>query len=113
MTVYKILRNAITPFVPICEPDSYSGEETEYCTFVINDAPLVFAEGRPHEIVCQIAMDWYLPKYVDPVEKKYKICASLLRNGFTAPYVQNATDGVGQHYIFEFEYPGGDLYGGN
>lgn len=109
MTVNQALRSAILPLVPICEPDNYDGNASEYCTFVYDDSPEIFADGAPHAIRRLLVLHWYLPRNVDPLEKKRQICRALLDAGFTYPYVQNATDGVGQHFIFECEFADGDV----
>ena len=107
MTVNQILREAILPIVPICEPDDYNGEATEYCTFVYDDSPNVFADGAPAVIVHPVILNWYLPHGVDPIEKKRQICRALHAAGFTYPYVTNVSDSVSQRHTFECEYAGG------
>lgn len=107
MTVNQALRNAILPIVPVCEPDDYSGEAPEYCTFAYDDQATLFADGLPDVIVHAVILNWYLPHGVDPLEKKRQICRSLLAAGFTYPYVTNLSDTVSQRYLFECEYPGG------
>lgn len=107
MTVNQALREAILPLVSVCEPDDYSGDAAEYCTFTYDDQPDVFAEAMPHAIVHQIILNWYLPHGVDPIEKKREICRALCAAGFTYPYVTNLSDSVSQRYAFECDYPGG------
>lgn len=123
MTVNEALRGAILPLVPVCEPDRYDGDAKEYCTFVYDDQPEVFAEGRPHCIRQLVVLNWYAPRDMDPLQKKRQICRALKNAGFTWPYVQNATDGAGyanpftqastntlvQHFIFECEWADGDV----
>lgn len=106
MTVNQALREAILPIVPVCEPDGYSGNATEYCTFTYDDQPDVFADGTPDVIVHAVILNWYLPHGADPLEKKRQICKSLLAAGFTYPYVTNLSDTVSQRYLFECEYAG-------
>ena len=107
MTVNQALRKAILPLVPVCEPDDYYGDATEYCTFVYDDAPDVFADGLPAVITHSVILNWYLPHGIDPIEKKKEICRALWFAGFTYPYVTNVSDSVSQRYTFETECPGG------
>lgn len=107
MTVNEALRAAILPLVPVCEPDIYDGPELEYCTFVYDDSPDVFADGFPGVIVHSVILNWYLPYGVDPIEKKRQICRALYAAGFTYPYVTNVGDGVSQRFTFECDFPGG------
>lgn len=109
MSVNEILRNAVHPIVPVCEPVSYDGEETEYCTFVIDDDPDVFAEGMPSVIRSLVILNWYLPAGVNPLAKKKRLCRALASAGFTYPSVTNASDEGGQHFVFECERADGDV----
>lgn len=111
MTVNQALREAILPLVPVCEPDDYGGDALEYCTFAYDDQPDLFADGTPHVIVHAVILNWYLPKGVDPIEKKREICRALCAAGFTYPYVTNLSDAISQRYSFEFECTEGEQNG--
>lgn len=111
MTVNKLIRDAVLPIVPVCEPNEYDGEAEEYCVFTVDDYPDVYAEGRAHETVHHVILDWYLPKTTDPIARKCEICNALITAGCTSPFVQTASDEIGQHFTLEFEVSGGDLYG--
>ena len=109
MSVNEVLRNAVLPHVPICEPGNYDGEEAEYCTFVIDDEPDVFAEGMPSVIRYPVILNWYLPSGANPLKKKKSLCRALAAAGFTYPSVTNASDEGGQHFVFECELADGDV----
>lgn len=109
MSINEVLRNTILPIVPICEPVSYDGADTEYCTFVIDDEPDIFAEGLPSAIIHQVILNWYLPAGINPLAKKKALCRALASAGFTYPTVTNASDGGGQHFVLECEWAGGDM----
>lgn len=111
MTVNERLIAAVTPLVPVCEPDSYSGTDPEYCVFRYDESPEVFSDGYPGVIVLPIIMDWYLPSGINPIRKKRQLCQAIADAGFTYPYVTNASDGGYQHYVFEFETGSGDNLG--
>jgi len=109
LSINEVLRNTILPIVPVCEPDSYDGDEQEYCTFVIDDDPDVFAEGMPTVNRHLVLLNWYLPTGINPLAKKRSICRALSSAGFTYPHVTNARDGKGQCFVFECEYADGDI----
>lgn len=102
MTVNQALREAILPLVPVCEPDNYGGDATEYCTFVYDDQPTLFADGVPFFIEKKVELNWYLPNGIDPVKKKKQICDAIIAAGFSFPVVSNLSNDVSQYYLFEF-----------
>lgn len=111
MSVNELLRSAVLPIVPVCEPNNYDGPDKEYCVFRFDDSPAVFSDGYPAAIISPVIMDWYLPKNQNPLKKKRQICKAICDAGFTYPYVTNASDENSQHYVFEFELGSGDDLG--
>lgn len=109
MSVNEKLRAAVLPIVPICEPDAYAGEESEYCTFDYAEVPDAFGDDMPQAIRYLVSLHWYLPRGVNPIAKKKQIRKALLVADFTAPTITNASDDDGQHYVFECEYWDGDV----
>ena len=99
---------AVTPIVAVCEPDFYipeSGEEVEeeYCTYAVSAEPMAFGDNAPRCVRAIVTLHWYLPLGVRPNAKRLALCRALRAAGFTYPVVQNATDSVGQHWVFECE----------
>lgn len=109
MSINEVLRNAILPLVPVCEPVEYDGEEAQYCTFLYDDEPSIFADGKPDAMVHLVILNWYLPVGANPIKKKRQICRALFAAGFTYPRITNASDSGGQHFVFECEYVDGDV----
>ena len=109
MSINEMIRNAILPIIPICEPDSYDGDSTEYCTFNYSDFPDILSEGRPDVIRYEVQLHWFLPKGTNPIKKKVKIRQALLSIGATYPSTIPAGDETGQHYVFEFQLVDGDV----
>ena len=85
MTVNQALREAILPLVPVCEPDDYGGDATEYCTFAYDDQPTFYADGVPFWVEKSVELNWYLPNGIDPISKKNKFAMPLLPQVFLSP----------------------------
>lgn len=109
MSINELLRNAVLPIVPICEPETYDGNSEEYCTFNYSEFPDILAEGCPDVIRYEVQLHWFLPKNQNPIKKKVKIRQALLAAGATYPSTIPAGDEAGQHYVFEFQFVDGDV----
>jgi hypothetical protein len=109
MSINTIIRAAITPIVPECVPDQYTGTATEYCTFNYSELPDAFGDDSPHAIRYLVQLHYFLPTGVNPYTKKKQLKNALLNAGFTYPSVTNASDADGQHYALECEYSDGDV----
>lgn len=109
MSINEMIRSAVLPIVPICEPDSYGGDAPEYCTFHYSEFPVVVADGKPDEILYTVMLHWFLPKGINPMKKKTELRRALLKAGFTYPSTINASEKDAQHYVFEFQYADGDV----
>lgn len=109
MSVNRTIKCAIEPIVPVCVPDIYTGNATEYCTFNYTELPANFGDNKPNAIRYLVQVHWLSPSGVNPATKKKKIKNALYDADFTYPVVVNATDADGQHYVFECEYVDGDV----
>ena len=109
MSIDVTIRNAITPIAPIVKPNIYTGSETEYIVFNYSELPTLHADGRPHAIRYLVQVHWYLPLKTNPNTKKKQIKNALHGAGFTYPSTTNASDGEGQHFVFEMEGFDGDI----
>lgn len=108
MSVNEVIMQAVIPIVPVCVPDLYDGTETTYCTFQYSEFPRSFGDGVPHAVLYMVQVHLLLPAGKNPLRIKKQLRQALLRAGFTAPLVENATeDKVLQHYVFECEYAEG------
>lgn len=102
---------AVTAVVPICEPDEFtpeSGEAVpeEWCTYNFGSIPMGWGNNGPRSTRDLVQVHWFLPKGRRPHEKRIALCQALHQAGFTYPSVQNASDSVGQHWVFECEITG-------
>lgn len=109
MSINEMIRNAILPIVPVCEPEIYNGPEEEYCTFTYSEFPDILAEGRPGAIRYEVQLHWFLPNGRNPLQKKVQIRRALLQIGATYPSTISAGDNDGQHYVFEFQLVDGNV----
>lgn len=100
MNIDTTIRNAITPIVPVCVPNVYTGAEVEYCVFNYSEFPAAFADNSPQVIGYSVQVHLFMPLKTNPYAKKAAICAALFAADFTYPQVINATDEDGQHYVF-------------
>lgn len=104
MAVDEKIRAVVEPLVPVCVPGIYTGEAEEYCTFNYTEIPCAFGDNRPHAIRCLVQLHWFLPLKQRPHPTKKALRRALMAvRGFTAPTITDATDGGGQHYVYEFE----------
>ena len=99
------IRAAVEPLVPVCVPDLYTGDETEYCTYNYSELPAAFGDGRPHATRYLVQVHWFLPLKCRPHPKKKELARALgtMQRCAIWPTVENATDDLGQHYVYEFQ----------
>lgn len=109
MSVDATIRTALTPIVPIVKPNVHTGTELEYIVFNYTELPTLHADNHPHAIRYLVQVHWYLPTNANPNTKKKQIKQALLNADFTYPSTTNASDGEGQHFVFEMEYCDGDV----
>ncbi len=104
LSMEEKLRAAVAPLVAELEPDFYTGESEEYCTWNATEIPAGHGDNAPHATRYLVQLHWFLPlkRRPNPKKKQLKQALAAVR-GFAAPTVVNASDKIGQHYVFEFE----------
>ncbi len=107
LSVNELIRAAVLPIVPICEPDQYRGAEREYTTFNYTELAGLVGDDDIEAVVYLVQLHWFIPRGINPLSKKRRLRAALIDAGFTAPEIINDTDEDGQHYVFECQYAGG------
>ena len=106
MAVEEKILAAVTPVVAECVPDLYTGDEEEYCTFHFSEIPDGFGDNRAHAV----RYLWFLPLKRRPQPKKRRLRQALAAvRGFTTPEIVNASDEIGQHYVYEFQAVDGEV----
>lgn len=107
MNVNEAIIAAVTPVVPVCEPDIYRGEAKEYCTFNYTEMPDGFGDDLPTLSRCAVQLHYYCPEGRNSISTRRALRRAILDADFTAPEIVNASDKDGQHFVFEFEVLGG------
>lgn len=110
--IEEIIRTAITPIVSVCRPNLVpdpAQHETEYVSFSFSETPVLFGDDEPVAFKYRVTLHYVCPAEQNPYEKKKQIRSALVVAGFTSPYITNASDADGQHYVFESEYVDGDV----
>jgi hypothetical protein len=100
---------AVTPVVPICVPDLYTGAEKTYCTYNFTEIPAAFGDDTAHAVRYLIQLHLFLPPETNPAALKRSLRRAILAAGFTAPTITPNNDEISQDYVFEFEDAGGDV----
>lgn len=112
MTTGQRIIQAVTPVVPICQADLYTGEAEEYCTFTTDSSGGLYADDRLQFIVQLVRVHWFLPLGTDPEAKKKQLIQRLTEAGFGFSGVTCASDKGGQHFVFQCQYAQGADEGG-
>lgn len=109
MSMETRIREAVTPHVPECVANVYTGTAQIYCTFNMTELPEGFGDNRARAIRYLVQLHLFLPSRSDPYELKRKLRGALIAARFTTPAITNASDSDGQHYVFEFEGVDGEV----
>lgn len=107
MSMNSKIRAAVLPVVSVCVPDLYTGEKTTYCTFQYTEMPQAFGDDMPQITVYLVQVHLFAPRGENVLNLRRGLILALLDAGFTAPQIENASDEVSQHYVFECEYARG------
>lgn len=105
------IRAAVEPLVAVCVPDFYTGDEKEYSTYNYTEIATAFGDGRPHAVRYQVQVHWFLPLKQRPHPKKKALRRALgaMQRFVTWPTIENASDELGQHYVYEFQALDGEV----
>lgn len=109
MTLNAKIIATITPVVGVCVPDllvTEAGEAApeEYCTFDYDLAAGIAGDDACEEGVAQVRVRYFAPLKAPTTAKRrtlFRAIASCAE--FSLPNVQNASDEIGQAYVFTFE----------
>ena len=95
---------AVTPIVPGCTANVYTGDAEEYCEYNATEIPEAFGDNRPRAIRYLVQLHWYFPLRTDPRTTKRALRAAIGGlMGCTWPTVTDATDQAGGHLVLEFQ----------
>ena len=107
MTVDELIAATLSHIAPVTA-DFYGGGELVYIAYNYDTVPVDFGDDRPAVDKYLVQIHFMCPaKNYDAVDICKEIKKLLLQAGFTYPYMTNASDEDGQHYVFECEYAEG------
>src|SRR5574344_126836 len=115
MSINSTIRAALETMVQSVNSIVNTGSETEYIVFNCTELPDELGDNEPHAIRYLVQIHWFVPwrtesgAAINPNTKKKQIKRALLNADFTYPSTTNASDGEGQHFVFETEYCDGDV----
>jgi len=104
MSINSIIKTTLAPVTSEIEPDVYSGTADEYITFNYFTTGYNFADNAPQHERYNVQVHYFCPLTKNSLAIRKQIKQFLFAAGFTWPSVTDATDGDGQHWVFECEY---------
>lgn len=104
MSINELIRSAILPIVPICEPGFYGGDATEYCYFFYSSEPAMFSDGRPFAIRHYVYLHYFAPLQKNTLAIRDALQKAIVAAGFCWPSCDDASDSISQHYVISFEH---------
>lgn len=84
-------------------PDTYNGPDKMYFVFNYNTTPDDHGDNQPNHERALIQVHLFCPHTFDSVKLRKDIKLALLGARFAYPYMTNASDKDGQHWVFEFQ----------
>ncbi len=111
MDIDKQIQEAVWTVIPVCVPGVYTGDAEEYCTFQYGEFPAGSGDNAARLTRYLVQVHYHLlqqrgtwPDRRAQRGKLRRALAALPRA--TAPTVTDASDELGQHYVYEFEMVG-------
>lgn len=104
MSINEMIRNAILPIVPICEPEFYDGDAREYCYFFYSSEPAMFSDGCPSATRYFVYLHYYAPLGKNTLVIRAALQKAVVSAGFCWPSCDDASDSISQHYVISFEH---------
>lgn len=109
MSLERRILDAVTPVVPDCVADRYTGDSDTYCTFNATELPAAIGDNAQHAIRYLVQLHYFSPFSSNPRSAKKRLRQALLSAGFTSPTVTPVDDDIDRHLVFEFEDVDGDV----
>ena len=82
-------------------PANYDGADETYFVFNHNTLPDDFGNNQPQHERALIQVHFFCPHDFNSVKARKDAKLALLQAGFTYPYMTDAGDKDGQHWVFE------------
>lgn len=109
MSLETRIRKAVTPIVPVCVADFYTGSEEEYCTFNATELPARIGDNRQWAVRYLVQLHWFSSFLTNPSSTKRALRQVLIQEFRCAITVTGASDRDGRHYVYEFEAVDGEV----
>lgn len=108
MTLNARIIALVTPIVGVCVPDllmQEAGEDApeEYCTFDYALEPFA-GDDEAEELVARVTLRYFAPLKAATTTTRRRLFRAIAESeAFSLPNVQNASDEIGQAYVFTFD----------
>ncbi|GHU92949.1 hypothetical protein FACS1894208_01250 [Clostridia bacterium] len=102
MEMNERIVSALSTIAPTA-PDSWIGNADEYITFSFNVAPEEWADDRALNDVYSVSVHFFAPHGKESCGQRGAIKSAIFNEFEVQCSIVNASDGDGQHYVFEFE----------
>lgn len=112
MTLSSLIRKTVLPIVEVCVPDEYKTEAgvdpaKVYCTFNFFELPEGIGDDCAFFTRAAVQLHLFTPLKTPTTALRRRLWAALAAvEDFSLPTVENASDDIGQHYVFEFDAVG-------
>lgn len=103
VSIEKKIKNALAPLGYKIYPNNYDGADEIYFVFNHNTLPDDFGDNAPRHERALIQVHFFCPHDFNSVQTRKDVKLALLYAGFTYPYMTDASDKDGQHWVFETE----------
>ena len=103
VSIESRIRAALVPLGYKTYPATYDGAEETYFVFNHNTLPDDFGNNQPQHERALIQVHFFCPHDFNSVKARKDVKLAMLNAGFTYPYMTDASDKAGQHWVFEFE----------
>ena len=103
MSIESRIKLALEPFEYKVYPDTYNGPDKTYFVFNYNTIPDDHGNNKPNHERALIQLHLFCPHGFNSVQLRKDVKMALLNAGFTYPFMTDAGDEDGQHWVFEFE----------
>jgi hypothetical protein len=85
-------------------PGVYTGDEPKYIVFTYTLTGAMYADNVPQCLQYLIQVHYFCPTGENSLADRERIMRSLYEAGFGWPSEDDATDGNGQHYVYDCTY---------
>lgn len=103
------LMDALMPVLPTM-PGTYTGSHDTYLAFNYDTTGMEYGDNQPAVERALIQVHLVAPMTANTVETRKAVKRALFAAGFGWPSMTDASDKLGQHYVFECESVEVDLY---